>query len=209
MQNSNASETAKPRILIGVTGSVDAMLLPTYIRAIRAGLDCSMTVIASPDATNFVNMDSVALIVERVVHGESPKNWENDRPGRIAAAHDLMLVLPATANTLSAAAHGSSQNRLTMMFLVGVFPIVFFPVMGPTMWKKPVVIRNVARIRDDGNEVVEPAWREQYEPHYRRMYGHYTLPEPEVVLSIIKKKLTAMNKLPLAVPEDRVKTESL
>lgn len=182
-------ETTKPRILIGVTGSVDAMLLPTYVRAIRAGLDCSLTVILTPDATDFVNADSIGLIVERVICGESPKDWSTDRPGRIAADHDLMVVLPATANTLSAAAHGSSQNRLTMLFLVATFPILFFPVMGPTMWDKPVVRRNVARIREDGHEVIEPAWREQYEPHYKRMYGHYTLPEPDEVLSIIKSKL--------------------
>ncbi|MEW6706188.1 MAG: flavoprotein [Pseudomonadota bacterium] len=183
------SSPTKPRILIGVTGSVDAMLLPVYIRAIRAGLDCSISVIFTPDAADFVNVDSTALIVERVIAGENPKDWATDRPGRIAADHDLMVVLPATANTLAAAAHGTSQNRLTMMFLVGTFPIVFFPVMGPTMWDKPVVRRNVARIREDGHEVIEPAWREQYEPHYKRMYGHYTLPEPDQVLAIIKSRL--------------------
>ena len=187
--DSRTSDATKPRLLIGVTGSVDAMLLPVYIRAIRAGLDCSISVIFTPDATDFVNADSVSLIVERVISGESPKDWATDRPGRIAADHDLMIVLPATANTLSAAAHGSSQNRLTMMFLVGNFPIVFFPVMGPTMWDKPVVRRNVAMIREDGREVIEPAWREQYEPHYKRMYGHYTLPDPEEVLSIITSRL--------------------
>jgi len=189
MDHTCPADTPKPRILIGVTGSVDAMLLPTYIRAIRAGLDCSLSVIFTPDATDFVNVDSISLIVERVISGESPKDWSTDRPGRIAADHDLMIVLPATANTLSAAAHGSSQNRLTMMFLVATFPIVFFPVMGPSMWNKPVVRRNVARMREDGHDVIEPAWREQYEPHYKRMYGHYTLPEPEQVLDIIKAKL--------------------
>lgn len=189
MDHTCPADTPKPRILIGVTGSVDAMLLPTYIRAIRAGLDCSLSVIFTPDATDFVNVDSISLIVERVISGESPKDWSTDRPGRIAADHDLMIVLPATANTLSAAAHGSSQNRMTMMFLVATFPIVFFPVMGPSMWNKPVVRRNVARMREDGHDVVEPAWREQYEPHYKRMYGHYTLPEPEQVLDIIKAKL--------------------
>ena len=189
MESSTSAAATKPRILIGVTGSVDAMLLPVYIRAIRAGLDCSISVIFTPDATDFVNVDSVSLIVERVISGESPKDWATDRPGRIAADHDLMIVLPATANTLAAAAQGTSQNRMTMMFLVGTFPIVFFPVMGPTMWDKPVVRRNVARIREDGHEVIEPAWREQYEPHYKRMYGHYTLPEPEDVLGVIKSRL--------------------
>ncbi|MFP8780104.1 flavoprotein [Hydrogenophaga sp. RWCD_12] len=189
MDNNRPADDSRPRILIGVTGSVDAMQLPTYIRAIRAGMDCSLSVIFTPDATNFVNVDSIGLIVERVISGESPKDWETDRPGRIAAEHDLMIVMPATANTLAAAAQGTSQNRLTMMFLVAKFPIVFFPVMGPSMWDKPVVRRNVAQMREDGHDVVEPTWKEQYEPHYRRMYGHYSLPEPDQVLAIIKAKL--------------------
>lgn len=182
-------EAQKPRILIGVTGSVDAMLLPSYIRAIRAGMDCHLTVILTPDAAHFVSVDSIALIVERVICGESPKDWSTDRPGLVASQHDLMIVLPATANTLSAAAHGSSQNRLTMMFLVMNSPIVFFPVMGPSIWGRPAVRRNVAQLREDGHEVIEPAWREQYEPAFGRMYGHYTLPEPDEVLAIIQNRL--------------------
>jgi phosphopantothenoylcysteine decarboxylase len=199
MNNVDSAAPTKPRILLGVTGSVDALMLPYYIRSIRTSLDCSISVIVTPEATKFVNIDAVGLIVERVIHGERPDDWPTDRPGMIAAAHDLMIVLPATANTLSAAASGSTQNRLTMMFLVGKFPIVFFPVMGPAMWDKPAVRRNVAMIRDDGHEVIEPAWREQYEPHYGRMYGHYTLPEPEEVIGHIRRKLEGRNFL-LAPP---------
>jgi phosphopantothenoylcysteine decarboxylase/phosphopantothenate--cysteine ligase len=189
MNTIRTTETKKSRILIGVTGSVDAMLLPVYVRAIRSSLDCSISVMLTPDAMNFVNKDSIGLIVERVICGESPDDWNTDRPGLIAANHDIMIILPATANTLSAAAHGSTQNRLTMLILVGKFPILYFPVMGPTMWEKPVVQRNVAQIREDGNEVIEPAWKEQYEPDYGRMYGHYTLPDPDTVVRHIKRKL--------------------
>lgn len=189
MNTTTSIERKKPRILIGVTGSVDAMLLPHYIRTIRKEFNCSISVMLTPDAMNFVNKDSIGLIVERVICGESPDDWNTDRPGLIAANHDIMVILPATANTLSAAANGSTQNRLTMLILVATFPVLFFPVMGPTMWEKPVVRRNVAQIREDGNEVIEPAWKEQYEPDYGRMYGHYTLPEPETVLAHIKRKL--------------------
>ncbi len=185
-------------ILVGVTGSVDAMQLPLYIRTLRASLDCTISVILTPDALNFVNPDSLGLIVERVICGESPKDWSADRPGKIAGGHDIMIVLPATANTLAAAAHGTAQNRMTMMFLVGMFPVLFFPVMGPTMWTKPVVKNNVRLLREYGHTVIEPAWKEQYEPDFGRMYGHYTLPEPEVVVSHIKDALTRKGAEPVA-----------
>jgi phosphopantothenoylcysteine decarboxylase/phosphopantothenate--cysteine ligase len=44
-------------------------------------------------------------------------------------------------------------------------------------------------VRADGHTVIEPAWKEQYEPDYGRMYGHYTLPEPEDVVSAIREHL--------------------
>lgn len=184
----------RPAILIGVTGSVDAMQLPQYIRAFRAGMECTITLILTPDALKFVNPDSLGLIVERVICGENPADWSADRPGKIAGAHDIMIVLPSTANTLAAAAHGTCQNRMTMMFLVGTFPILFFPVMGPTMWDKPVVQGNVNLVRKYGHKVFEPAWKEQYEPDFGRMYGHYTLPEPDVVLGHIKAALDEQDR---------------
>lgn len=182
-------KSIKPRILIGVTGSLDSTLLPNYLRAIKDGLDCTLTVLMTPNATNFLKPESVALYVDRVISGENPKDWPTDKPGRIVAEHELLVVLPATANTLSAVANGSSQNRLTTVILAATFPVLFFPVMGGPMWKKAAVRRNVAQTREDGYEVFEPVWRDHYDPLLQRIHGHYSLPSPEEVLSIIKSRL--------------------
>lgn len=182
-------KSTKPRILIGVTGSLDSTLLPNYLRAIKDGLDCTLTVLMTPNATNFLKPESVALYVDRVISGENPKDWPTDKPGRIVAEHELLVVLPATANTLSAVANGSSQNRLTTVILAATFPVLFFPVMGGPMWKKAAVRRNVAQTREDGYEVFEPVWRDHYDPLLQRIHGHYSLPSPEEVLSIIKSRL--------------------
>lgn len=182
-------KNTKPRILIGVTGSLDSTLLPNYLGAIRDGLDCTLTVLMTPNATNFLKVESVALYADRVISGENPKDWPTDKPGRIVAEHELLVVLPATANTLSAVANGSSQNRLTTVILAATFPVMFFPVMGGPMWEKAAVRRNVAQIREDGYEVFEPVWRDRYDPLLQRIHGHYSLPSPEKVLSIIKESV--------------------
>lgn len=194
MSDIRAEGNPKPRILIGVTGSLDATLLPNYLSAIKDGLDCSLTVLMTPNATNFIKVETVALYVDRVISGENPKDWPTDKPGRIVAEHDLMAVLPTTANTLSAVAHGSSQNRLTTVILVATFPVLFFPVMGGPMWEKPAVRRNVTQIREDGYEVFEPVWRERYDPLLQHVHGHYSLPSPEDVLFLIKNRLPAANQ---------------
>ncbi|KZK84151.1 Epidermin decarboxylase [Pseudovibrio sp. Ad13] len=179
----------KARILIGASASLDATLLPNYLREIKNSIDCTLTAMFTPNAINFVNMDSIALFVDRVICGDDPKDWSTDKPGRIAAEHDILAVMPATANTLSGVANGSSLNRLTTVILAAEFPVLIFPVMGGPMWKKASVRRNVAQIREDGYEVCDPVWRENFDPHMGKIHGHQSLPDPEVVVEQIKKHL--------------------
>lgn len=185
----NMEKHTKPRILIGVTGSLDSTLLPYYLRAIKDNLDCTLTVLMTPNATNFLKAESIALYVDRVVSGERPQDWPTDKPGRIVAEHDLMLVLPCTANTLASVANGFSGNRLTTVILAATFPVLFFPVMGGPMWVKTAVRRNVAQMREDGYEVFEPVWRDHFDPLLERIHGHHSLPSPEQVLAIIRERL--------------------
>lgn len=175
--------SGRPRILIGVTGSLDCTLLPNYLRVLKDNLDCTLTVLMTPNATNFLRPEALALYADRVICGERPQDWPSDRPGRIAAEHDLMLILPCTANTLGAVAHGLSGNRLTTVLLAATFPVLIYPVMGGPMWDKPAVRRNVAQLRADGYDVVEPAWREHHDAGFDRVHGHHSLPAPERVLA--------------------------
>ncbi|SDQ33497.1 flavoprotein [Pseudovibrio sp. Tun.PSC04-5.I4] len=181
--------SVKARILVGATGSLDATLLPTYLREIKNSIDCSLTAMFTPNATKFVNMDSIALFVDRLICGDDPKDWATDKPGRIAAEHDILAIMPATANTLSAVANGSSLNRLTTVVLAAEFPVLLFPVMGGPMWKKASVKRNVTQIREDGYQVCDPVWRENYDPHMGKIHGHQSLPDPADVVAKIKNHL--------------------
>ncbi len=179
----------KSRILIGSCGSLDLTMLPFYLRAIKDSIDCNLSLMLTPNAVRFVNTDTLALLVDRLIHSDRPEHWSTDKPGRIAAEHDLLAVLPTTANTLSGVANGSSQNRLTTVILAADFPVLFFPVMGGPMWEKASVQRNVTQIRGDGYEVFQPVWREHNDPHLQKVHGHHSLPEPSDVVEIIRSRL--------------------
>jgi len=181
--------SSRPRILVGATGSVDIVQLPKYLMAIKSGLPCALTVLMTPSATTFLPAETVALYADRVISGEAPKDWPTDKPSRIVADHDILAVLPATANTLATVAQGGTPNRLTTVVLASTFPVLFFPVMGEVMWKKAAVARNVARIREDGYEVVEPVWHENFDASLGRMVGHPSLPSPEVVVATLADRL--------------------
>ncbi|MBV7263388.1 flavoprotein [Photobacterium sp. WH24] len=181
--------TAKPKILIGASGSVDIMLLPKYLQAIKGGIDCELTVLMTPTAETFIPASSMALYCDRVIAGEQPRDWPTDKPSRIVADHDVLFVMPATANTLATAAQGGATNRLTTVILAADLPVCFLPVMGAVMWKKPAVQRNVQQLREDGYDVVEPVWHENFDASLSRMVGHPSLPAPEAVIALLQAAL--------------------
>ncbi|WP_236242255.1 flavoprotein [Streptomyces sp. CC228A] len=182
----NSPETAGKRILIGATGSIAVTRLPSYIEAMRRHIPGSAyTVLMTHTAMSFLPPESVALFAERVVSGESPADWPTDKPSRLAAAHDLLAVLPATAHTLASAAAGAAPNRLMTVALSVDCPVVYFPVMGARMWQKPAVQRNIARIREDGQLVNEPEWHDGFDPATGTSVRHPSLPAPDAVAKLV------------------------
>lgn len=76
---------------------------------------------------------------------------------RIGQQADLVVVAPATANTLARAAHGLADDLLTNTLLTARCPVVFAPAMHTEMWEHPATQANVATLRARGAIVIEPA----------------------------------------------------
>ncbi|MFJ4990285.1 flavoprotein [Streptomyces sp. NPDC088732] len=123
----------------------------------------TITVLMTHTATVFLPAHTVALSADRVVTGASADTWPRENHATLAAEHDMTAVLPATANVLSSVAAGAAPNMLSATIMAAVHPVVFFPVMSGSMWQKPAVQRNVDRLRQDGYEVVDPAWGMRYD----------------------------------------------
>ena len=174
-----------PRVLVGATGSVAVTTLPSYLAEMRAQLGGSYSVLMTHTAAQFIPPTTVRIYAERVISGESPADWPTDKPSRLAADHDIVVVLPATANMLSAAATGAAPNRLATIILATMAPVVYFPSMGTAMWTKPTVQRNVAQIRADGGHVPEPVWHDSYDVGSGRASHHPTMPPPTQLAKII------------------------
>jgi phosphopantothenoylcysteine decarboxylase / phosphopantothenate---cysteine ligase len=111
---------------------------------------------------------------------------------RLGQTADLVVVAPATANTLARAAHGLADDLLTNTLLTARCPIVFAPAMHTEMWEHPATIANVARLRERGALVIEPA--------EGRLTGADTgkgrLPEPEEIFAIATDVLAREGRMP-------------
>ena len=96
-----------------------------------------------------------------------------------------MCVAPATANFLAKAATGLADDLLSTLYLSFTGPVLVAPAMNCEMWAKPAVQRNVATLRADGVQIVDPeeGWLSC------RQVGAGRMAAPDKILAAIKERL--------------------
>jgi phosphopantothenoylcysteine decarboxylase len=161
----NESGSFGGRLLIGASGSAAVAFLPMYISALRNQFTGSVSVLLTHTAAEFLPAHTVGLFADHVITGGSSSTWPADNHVSLAADNDMLAVLPAAANLLSAVAAGAAPNMLSATILAANFPVLFFPVMSGEMWAKPAVQRNVSELRGDGYYVFDPPWGPRYDVH--------------------------------------------
>ncbi len=172
------------RVILGVAGGIAAYKACEVLRGLtEAGH--RVRVVPTAAALRFVGAATwAALSGEPVSTGvwDSAHEVPHVALGRTA---DLVVVVPATADLMARAAHGLADDLLTSTLLTAACPVVFFPAMHTEMWEHPATRDNVALLRSRGAVVVEPA--------VGRLTGVDSgkgrLPEPEAVLSLLRRVL--------------------
>lgn len=144
-------------IVVGVTGGVAAYKTAALVsQLVQAGAGVSVVLTRAAEA--FVGPATFAALTGRPVAREvfddrHPLGAHID----LAARAELLCVAPATANFLAKAAGGLADDLLSTLYLACSCPVVLAPAMNTAMWDHPAVRRNVARLRDDGVQFVDPA----------------------------------------------------
>ena len=145
------------RILLGETGSIAAYKAAELVRLfVRNGDEVS--VIMTEAATKFVTPLTFQTLSRNPVCVDQfapPVSWKPEHIS-LADAADLVVVAPATANTLAKVRYGIADNLLTATLLATKAPIVVAPVMNTGMWENPVTQENVAALAARGIRIVEP-----------------------------------------------------
>ncbi|MER6684809.1 flavoprotein [Streptomyces olivaceoviridis] len=184
---SNDTSTFGGRLLIGATGSAAIAMLPMYINTLRTTFTGTVTVLMTHTAATFLPPHTVGLFADRVVTGATPDDWAHENQATLAAEHDMMAVLPATANMLAATATGAVPNMLTATIAAADFPVVFFPVMTGEMWRKPAVQRNAGQLRQDGYHVVDPQWGQRYDVGLKQLVKAPMPPAPPQFVEVVRE----------------------
>lgn len=189
------------RILLGVTGGIAAYKALEFTRlAIKAGH--SVRVIQTEAATRFVGPQSFAGITGAPV---LLTEWEpdplrgafpGDEPAQQAPlSHlalvdraDVLLIAPASANTLAKLAAGAADNLLTAAALACRKPLLVAPAMNDAMYENPATRDNVARLRERGMTVLDPGTGALGS---LGEWGIGRLPEPAELLAAVEQALEA------------------
>ncbi len=146
-----------PTVVLGVTGCIGAYKACEVLRELqKRGAD--VHVVMTPNAARFVSpMTFEALSRHPVFLDQFALGTEGDiRHISLADAADLLLVAPATANTLAKFARGIADDALSTLYTATKAPVLVAPAMNVNMFEHPAVVANMETLRGRGVRFVDP-----------------------------------------------------
>ncbi|MBW4032590.1 MAG: bifunctional phosphopantothenoylcysteine decarboxylase/phosphopantothenate--cysteine ligase CoaBC [Acidobacteria bacterium] len=142
-------------VVVGITGGIAAYKAVNVVRGlVLAGHD--VHVVATDAALRFVGRPTLEAISRNPVHSELYEGVAEVRHVAIGQAAELIVVAPATANTIAKLAHGLADDLLGNTVLASSAPLVLAPAMHTEMWQNPATVANVAALRSRGVHIVGP-----------------------------------------------------
>ena len=170
------------RVTVFITGGIAAYKVATLVRLfVKEGAEVSVAM--TKGACEFITPLTFQVLTKNKVYLDT---FEEDEANKVQHIHladhtDVVVVVPATANTIAKMANGIADNFVTSTLLATTAPIYVAPAMNEHMWENPATMRNVAQLKADGKVVIEPASGFLAEGYN----GKGRLPEPEEIFEQI------------------------
>jgi phosphopantothenoylcysteine decarboxylase/phosphopantothenate--cysteine ligase len=154
-------------VVLGVTGGIAAYKAAEIVRWLKKE-GAAVVVVMSPAARQFITPLTLSTLSGNPVLDDlwAPNQtltFGRPRPRTSAVEHievadaaDLVIVAPATADTLAKAAHGLGDDMVTTVLLATQAPVLFAPAMNVQMWDHPATRANVALLASRGAHFADP-----------------------------------------------------
>ena len=182
------------KVLLGVTAGIAAYKSAPLVRLfIKAG--AQVKVVMTPAAKDFVTPLTLSTLSKNDVlssfTNEEDENAKWNNHVEIGLWADLMVIAPATANTLSKMAAGESDNFLLATYLSAKCPVYFAPAMDLDMYRHPATQRTLDTLQSYNNIMIPAETGELASG----LYGEGRMAEPENIISFITQDV--LQNLPL------------
>lgn len=149
-------------IILGVTGGIAAYKSAELARLLMER-GHSIQVVMTARARQFIQPLTFAALTGRKVITDmfsdaNPEATLSSAIEHIAVAqdHDLLLIAPATADTLAKLSHGLADDFLSTLYLAFTGPVVLAPAMNTNMWRHAATQANLEALRRRGHHIVDP-----------------------------------------------------
>lgn len=144
-------------VLIGITSSIAAYKMPRVV-SLLLNQHCDVHVLMTENATNFINPITFETLTHNKCH-----IYTFDRNFQFHVAHislaqkaDLLLIAPASANTISKLAYGIADSMITTAALACTCPKIIAPAMNTFMYQNKIVQDNIEKLRSYNFTVIPP-----------------------------------------------------
>lgn len=146
------------KIILGITGSIAAYKSAILTRLLlKAGAE--VQIIMTDDAKEFITPLTLSTLSQKPVLSKFMKNdtgeWNNHV--QLGLWADLILIAPASANTLAKCANGICDNLLLATYLSAKCPVAFAPAMDLDMYQHPTTKTNIQKLESYGNTIIHAA----------------------------------------------------
>lgn len=179
------------RILLGISGGIAAYKCCTLVRLlVKQG--ASVQVLMTPDAADFVSPLTLSVLSKNKVYSDFKNNnheWNNHV--ELALNADLMIIAPATANTIGKMAHGICDNLLLATYFSAKCTVMFAPAMDLDMHAHKAIQNNINTLTGYGNYII-PAESGELASG---LSGTGRMAEPETIAAHIEKFFKKKNSL--------------
>ncbi len=182
------------KILLGISGGIAAYKTANLVRLfIKSGAE--VQVVMTPAAKDFVTPLTLGTLSKKEVFSafyepdDENAKWNNHV--ELALWADLMLIAPATANTMSKMANGGCDNLLLATYLSAKCKVYFAPAMDLDMYKHESTHENFKKLHSFGNVMI-PAESGELASG---LSGEGRMAEPENIIKFIEDDIT--KNLPL------------
>ncbi len=181
-------------VLLGVTAGIAAYKTSFLVRNfIKAG--ANVQVVMTPASKDFVTPLTLSTLSKNPVYStfydKEDENEEWNSHVDLGLWADLMIIAPATANTLSKMAKGTCDNLLLATYLSAKSTVYFAPAMDLDMYKHPTTQLNIEKLQSFGNVFIPPTSGELASG----LDGEGRMAEPETIVTFIEDHF--LSNLPL------------
>lgn len=150
------------RVLLGVSGSIAAYKSPDIVRRLQ-DLGAEVRVVITNGGREFVSERSLQTISKNKVHDNL---WDKDAElsmGHIELAKwaDVVIIAPASANTIAKLCHGKADDLLSTVILATSATVMIAPSMNQQMYASPAMKENLQLLKSRNVIIIEPGFGEQ------------------------------------------------